>query len=271
MSRQCAPTLRAWLTGAMCIGRSSGGCMAAAWRHWPRQSVSSASRSRQHCAVSDSNARLKYAGSCRAKGNRCHGSRRLSGHYANRNDDIPRVLPESSAGIAAGCLPRLHHSSQLLMSARLGLRRLATYTTLSPPLPTTCLRRPNPRHLGQSSVFGRQQQAQIRAFSMTGTTSKDKNDAVLQLVQKLIPPLSPKLHKGQAGEHSFVSSVVAIQRPNAVELAGHTGPLIADSQAASVCSEAAATTVVRPSSPPLARCVLVPTSGTLSASQRPAT
>lgn len=42
---------------------------------------------------------------------------------------------------------------------------------------------------------------------MTGTTSKDKNDAVLQLVQKLIPPLSPKLHKGQAGEYPFVSSI----------------------------------------------------------------
>lgn len=35
---------------------------------------------------------------------------------------------------------------------------------------------------------------------MTGTDKKDKNDAVLQLVQKIIPPLHPTLHKGQAGE-----------------------------------------------------------------------
>lgn len=36
---------------------------------------------------------------------------------------------------------------------------------------------------------------------MTGPGVKDQDqDAVLGLVQRLIPPMSPKLHKGQAGE-----------------------------------------------------------------------
>lgn len=38
----------------------------------------------------------------------------------------------------------------------------------------------------------------LRHFSMSG--SSDKNDPVLQQVRRIIPPLSPKLHKGQAGE-----------------------------------------------------------------------
>lgn len=116
-------------------------------------------------------------------------------------------LPESSAGNlirppSALHHSALHHSWQLLMSARPGARRLLTSSTLRYTRPTTSPRLvllisiPSPSVSRLSIV----QLGPRHYGTMTGTDRKDKNDAVLQLVQKLIPPLSPKLHKGQAGE-----------------------------------------------------------------------
>lgn len=161
----------------------------------------------RRCSCTD-DARLKLRKGSRLQ---CHGSRRLSGHYVrSRYDDILR----SVAGIISWNLIRLplpvhHNLANLLMSARLGTgvrRLLSTSTRHTRP---TALPRTSPL---TSTPTLRNTQAGPRHYSsMTGTDKKDKNDAVLQLVQKIIPPLHPTLHKGQAGESPVAAGSIFLR------------------------------------------------------------
>lgn len=81
-----------------------------------------------------------------------------------------------------------------------GSRNVATFSMFLRPLHGARPGRRLAATLTSSYTLLLRRPGQTRRM-MTGPGVKDQDqDAVLGLVQRLIPPMSPKLHKGQAGE-----------------------------------------------------------------------